>query len=489
VRARAAFAKATRRLVVLAALAASALVPAAAGASGPITRDFAVHPGSGIGEPQVAVNPHDTRNLVIGENDSGVSVSRDRGATWKQVALPNPGDNVLAVGPGGRFSYSALDGDVRSSRDGGTTWESVGNWVGTVAAQAHDAAPTGAGAAPGREAGCSAPEPEGPVSADPGEGPGPQIIGCDRPWLAADARTGRLYVSFTVHDDSGGGEGAPAWELSSLACKTTILTNPAFDCGRQYVSASGDWGRTWSHFQPFDSSAYPAGATGGFSAGPVASHGKLATAYLAASVPSGRPCPCTVFETSADDGTTWSRHVVPAAVPGAALVSTEQSTLFEPYTAADPSRAGRYAVMVFDPSQTHLLVFVTADSGVHWRGPARLAEPGGVKRYLPWIAFGPTGALGVIWRTTYPDDTYAAWAAVAPRGGTRFARPVRLSSAPSPGPVSQLAGDDASDLALDSTYLHGVWGDRRGGKLGVRYGRYRFVADPAVKALSKRPRR
>jgi hypothetical protein len=364
---------------------------------------------------------------------------------------------------------------VRSSRDGGATWTTVGNWVGQVAAQAHAVAPTGAGAAPGRELGCNTPEPDGPVSADPGQnGPGPQAIGCDRPWLVSDATTGRLYVSFTVHDDNGGGEGAPAWELSSLACKTTILTNPAFDCGRQYVSASGDFGHTWTSFQPFDSSDYPAGVTGGFSSGPVATRGVLATAYLAGSVPGGRQCPCTVFETSRDDGITWKRHVVPAAVPGAAIVSTEQSTLFEPYVAADPSRAGRYAVMVFDAAQTHLLVYVTPDSGAHWRGPARLAERGGVKRYLPWIAYGPSGALGAIWRTTYADDSYAAWAAVSPRGGTRFARPVRLSSARSPGPVSQLAGDDASDVALDRTYLHGVWGDRRGGSLGIRYARYRW---------------
>jgi hypothetical protein len=178
--------------------------------------------------------------------------------------------------------------------------------------------------------------------------------------------------------------------------------------------------------------------------------------------------------------------VVPAPAPGAALVSTEQSTLFEPYTAADPSRPGRYAVMVLDPSQAHLLVYVTTDSGGSWRGPATLGEQGGEKRYLPWIAYGPTGALGVVWRTAYADGSYAAWAAVAPRGGTRFARPVRLSSARSPGPVSQLAGDDASDVALDARYLHAAWGDRRGGTLGVHYGRYRFVADPAVKALLPR---
>ena len=76
-----------------------------------------------------------------------------------------------------------------------------------------------------------------------------------------------------------------------------------------------------------------------------------------------------------------------------------------------------------------------------------------------------------MWRTTRADGSYAVWAAVAPRGDTDFAPPVRISSAISPGPVQQLAGDDASDVTLDAGDLHAVWGDRRDGSLGIRYGR------------------
>jgi hypothetical protein len=351
--------------------------PADGTAATPLTLDRPVHADSGLGEPQIALNPLDPADIAVGENDTGVSVSRDGGSSWARVALPNPGDNALAVGPDGRFVYTALDGDVRVSRDGGRSWQTAGNWVGAVAAQAHAAAPTGATAFPGRELGCNAPEPEGPVSADPEEGPGPQLIGCDRPWLQADPATGTLYVSFTAHDDASGGEGARGWELALLACRTTVLTNPAFECGRP-------------------------------------------------------------------------------------------------------------AVMVLDAAQTHLLVFTTGDGGASWSGPGVLGEPGG-KRYLPWIAYGPTGALGAVWRSAADDGSYAAWAAVAPRGDTRFAPPVRLSGAPSPGPVSQLAGDDASDVALDSRELHAVWGDRRGGQLGVWYGRYRWAADPAVRVLNGTP--
>jgi hypothetical protein len=338
------------------------------------------------------------------------------------------------------------------------------------------------GAVAARELSCNAPQPAGPVSIQPEQGPGPHAIGCDRPWLSSDPSTGTLYVSFTDHADNSGGASWRSWELGWLGCKATVLVNPVFACGRQYVASSHDSGRSWSAFVAFDSADFPAGATGGFSGGPVASAGVLATAYVAGGAPGGACDGCVIFETSRDDGVSWTRRRVPASVGAATVLTTDASTLFVPYAAADPSRPGRFAVMLFDAAQRLLLVFVTADAGATWLGPARLAEADGLKRYDPWIAYGPTGALGVLWRTAYQDGSYAAWAAVAPAGDARFARPVRLSSAPSPGPVNQLAADDASSVALDAQYLHAAWGDRRTGKLGIRYGRYHYAADPAVQA-------
>jgi hypothetical protein len=92
-----------------------------------------------------------------------------------------------------------------------------------------------------------------------------------------------------------------------------------------------------------------------------------------------------------------------------------------------------------------------------------------------------------VWRTTRSDGSYTVWAAVAPRGDADFAPPVRISSAVSPGPVQQLAGDDASDVTLDASDLHVAWGDRRDGSLGIRYGRYGFAADPVVEAIATAP--
>ena len=483
-------------------LAAAAGGAQSAAGAAPLTLDIAADPNTGLGEPEIAVDPHNPSVLVIGENNTGLSVSSDRGRSWRKVSVQNPGDNVLAVEPDGTFIASSLDGDVQASSDGGISWSSVGNWVGVVAAQVSTV-----NSVAGRESGCSAPFPLGPVQ--PLAGPGPHVIGCDRPWATADARTGALYISFTDHNDPAGGVTAAGWETRLAACAPTVDTSVAFACGRQYVAASHDRGRTWSAFRPFDSADYPAGSTGGFSGQPVAAEGVLATAYLAGGA-AGQTCaPCVVFETSSDDGITWTRHVVPGATPSirsgvgpviadplggpsvvgvtagtGLLLSDDPTVLFEPYVAADPSHRGRYALMILDATRTHLLVYVTADSGRSWSPPATLAEDGGHGRWNPWIAYGPSGALGAMWRTRYADGTYAIWAAVSPGGDARFARAVRLSSALSPGPVYQGAGDDASYVTLDAVSLHAVWGDRRGGGLGIWYGRYDFAADAQVQQLA-----
>lgn len=465
-----------RTLVFVAAAAAALGVPSAASAS-PSTSDVPVFsPG---GEPEINVNPKDARNIVVGENVYGISYSRDGGTTWKHVSVPNIGDNALTVEPDGTFLYTSINGTVWSSHNRGEDWSDVGNWVGAVAETAYkaDQFPYPAGVAAGdgiREVACNTPNAAGagPGGTDvPPDGPGPQLIGCDRPWLVADPNTGRAYVSFSDHEDASGGTGGSSlpWEFGTLACRGNATAVPGFQCGRQYVAASGDGGHTWTTFHPMDSSDYPAAVTTGWSGGPAAAFGTLATSYVATGLGCNR---CVVFETSSNDGASWTRHVVaPVQLPSNSSPqcsvepcgdgSLDTSLNFEPYTAADPSRPGHYAVMFFDASQTHLEVYVTADSGASWQS-ATLAEPGaGVERWLPWIEYGPSGALGVVWVTSYADGSFDTWADVAPNGDTSFAAPVRLSSQPSPGPVAP-GGDDASDVTLTQNTLYAAWADQRG---------------------------
>jgi hypothetical protein len=471
-----------KRLVV-GALAALALVPLAAAQSAgpPSVRDVLVREDSGAGEPQLAVDPRFPGDVVVGENNLGVSVSHDAGLHWTHVDLPNQGDNTLTVDAAGTYAYTSLDGEVLVSKDRGRTWASAGNWVGSLAS-AWYGVPEGRGF-PFRFLGCNAPRPLGPV--DPISGPGFHVIGCDRPWLTADAtRPGLLRVSFTDHSDGSGGA-----TVETVGCKTSTATNQVFSCGRQYVATSRDGGRTWGAFVPVDGAEAPMDHTNRFSGIPASRNGVLASAYLAGAFPRSSCTTCVVFQTSSDDGRTWKRHLVPSSVDGPSLgahdpnpLGISSSLAFEPYLAQDPSRPGRYAVMVYDRSQTGLLVTVTSDFGRSWSRAVRLSEKGGEKRWLPWIAYGTGGALGVMWKTAFADGSFEVWGAVAPSGTARFARPVRLSSKRSPGAVSQVASDDASFVTLDRTTLHAAWGDRREGTLGIHYARYVFAADPAVRA-------
>jgi hypothetical protein len=476
-------------LAVVAAAAPLFALPAGAAAHHPI-RDVAVD-GPG-GEPEIAVNPRNPRQVVVGENVNGVAFSGDGGATWKHVSLPNIGDNVLAVEPDGTFLFSSINGTVWASRDGGANWTKSGNWVGKVAEAMYAAAPDlgyPTNVAAGdviRQSACDVlnVSKAGPAGTGPDD-PGIQVLGCDRPWLITDPNTGRAYLSFSAHNDASGGPRPSAtnattpWEVRFAACRANNGSSP-FQCGRQYVAASGDDGRTWTTFRPMDSADYPAAGTNGWSGGPVASFGTLATAYVATSTRCRNLC--LVFETSHDDGARWTRHVIGAVNLPSSSGGLSTTFNFEPYIAADPTRRGRYAVLVLDTSQQHLLVYVTDDGGKRWHRTALAERGSGVNRWVPWIAYGPSGALGVVWRTAYADGTFDVWAAVAPRGDGNFGRPVRLSSARSPGPVAP-GGDDASDVVLTRTTLYAAWGDQRGtpppagwfGTATDHVGSYRFV--------------
>jgi hypothetical protein len=69
-----------------------------------------------------------------------------------------------------------------------------------------------------------------------------------------------------------------------------------------------------------------------------------------------------------------------------------QNVWFEPYVAADPDHPGHYAVMLLDKDRTHLLVFVTRNSGASRSGPAQLVDGRPGFRDKPAIAFAPDGS-------------------------------------------------------------------------------------------------
>lgn len=155
--------------------------------------------------------------------------------------------------------------------------------------------------------------------------------------------------------------------------------------------------------------------------------------------------------------------------------------------AANPVRRGGFAVLVACGRivTSSLRVYVTNDMGASWSEdasslavvprPDYKGEPSDFNVNRPWIAYGPTGALGVLWRETYgtpihglqPEEygPYDVFLALAPDGRT-FGRPIRLNTAASPPYDPRMQwGDDISNLVLGRHYAYAVWGDWRSGEL------------------------
>ena len=249
----------------------------------------------------------------------------------------------------------------------------------------------------------------------------------DREFLTADNRTGTLYAS--------------AADFPRL---------------RRWIVASHDRGGSFGPPHPIDSADSPEMPNDYI---PSAADGVLAVSYIAAGADSG--CPCRpIFETSRDDGVSWTRHTAP--VPAQ-------------WTAADPSHPGRFAILsgqgFSDVTLTPemLVVSVTSDYGRTWSKPVQIGQSPPNQRYEPWINYSPTGVLGVGYKTEYGANcapiagcsggSYDFWAAISQNGGRSFSSPIRISHAVSPPEPS--GGDDFSFVALDSNYLYATWADMR----------------------------
>ena len=332
------------------------------------------------GEPEIAINPGNPNNLVLGHTvvgnsyantssaagmeavNGGLQVSNDGGKTWTaDRALhtsgysEGPDPYLIAHGQPGATGFTLTTNGVGDPIEASGPDGSI--YAGGVLAHTTPTGPPpfgfsvpqgGIAVARSTDGGrtfgrisvvLSDQDVQGMVS----RGMNPKGIGTfgvipfDRPWMAVDQSTGAVYVSTTGHP-------------------------------QRYVAVSHDHGRTWGRIEALDCdevtppnanrdvscATYPQSGDGTV----AAVHGVLAAAYISRAAP-GSSCPCVVFETSTDAGAHWSRHIVPTGLPGGEGV----------FVAADSSHTGHYAVLIPSSVPQEVQVVTTGDSGHTWSTP------------------------------------------------------------------------------------------------------------------------
>ena len=391
----------------------------------------------------------------------GTGYSTDGGQHWVEGTLPFEPESLPVNPPGACVDPTlAVDskGTLYAMSNGGSTLPGVGSGHPGLASFCCDLSASSDGGrtwSPPKRVATFEQAPE--ATAETGS---PDLT-FDRPWLIVDPKTDALYG--TTSDDS---------------------------LVERVVFASHDHGATWTTPRPLDPDDQSVWADV-----PSAANGVLAVAYIVDPNSKGyklAPAPavkcsqvCAVLETSTDDGKTWARHVIPARQVTSSSGFGPEAPGLE--VAADPSTPGRYAVLL-PVNASSDEVWVTTDGGAAtWARTLTISGSSGDSVTKPWIAYGPTGALGVVWRSVHSNRSYEVNAVVSTNGGSTFGAPVRLSpgAGPADTPPEGTPGDDcACNLHLSNEYLYTTWGDSRSGSLQIWFARLQLASAAASTAAS-----
>ena len=384
------------------------------------------------GEPEIAVGADGTP-LLVAFNGCGIATSYDRGATFT-IAGKSPAD----PGPTPGDPYHYCSDPVAALGPGSTLYTGAGYWDtpgGSVDIYNMYLAHSFDGGATWTK----------PAFAT-GDNALPQQLLLGR-------NTGHSDRLFVTVDRSDGTVYASATDFPRLV---------------RWVVASHDGGAAFGPPHAIDSNLYPQAQ--GEQAGdyvPAAANGTLAYVYTASAAP-GRSCPCGIFETSRNGGVSWTRHAAPFTAN---------------WTAADPSRPGHFAIMggqaatATPTNPGYVTVSTTSTFGRTWSKPVLIGQAPLHPRIQPWIAYSPTGVLGVGYKTLNTDPiaqpsffaeallgqlpgTYDYWTAVSFDNGRTFSTPLKVSNASSPR-GNTAGNDDFSSVALDKHFLYAAWGDQR----------------------------
>jgi hypothetical protein len=234
---------------------------------------------------------------------------------------------------------------------------------------------------------------------------------------------------------------------------------------QRFYAVSHDGGERWSAIRAMGSAAWPQR----WDSRIVAAPGMMALVYIAAAAPGVEKCLCVVFATG-KDGTALKRTLV-------SQVAHVDTLVHYPPLAADPKRAGTFAIALVSDDRTGLDILTSSDGGAHWARTGPIPAIADVVRVSrPAIAYAPHGALVAMWRGEHADGGYDVYLAAAP-DGRHFREPVRLTAAASRPPERlksdyAVRGDFINVLKLGPDAAHAVWTDWRSGtEARVFYGR------------------
>ena len=457
--------------------------PAQAPAVQPVSDEYLLlgNATRGAGEPMVAVDPTNPNNIIAvamgniqqvggksatqnstelyhslpGSTITWLAVTHDGGASWnvgelpilsgKLTRCPDAFADVLKDGTfiAGCEPRETIDPDdfgmsaMMMSSDKGKTWGPVVQLISDF--QLNRFAP---GLRP-----ISGVWPKGGKSASNSP--------WDRPFTYIDDSTGVIYAQ------AGGGQ-------------TEVGAEPGKRRSQAYVTASTDGGRSFGTVYSWDSPQWPQLSRGlSMSAG----HGVLAVSYIASRVPASQhaQCPCAVLGLSRDRGRTFTYRVLRnISVPPVATTPGPRPSSGLTRIAIDQTKAGRIAMLRADGP--NMSVSVSENWGATWTPFVNAGmAPGSVSTSKQAFEYSRDGVLGLMWRASYPDQSYDIWASISRDGGHSFTRALRVSHARSPASNPRRNagrfGDDIQDFSMDTTNMHMVWGDSRAGFQGVFYGR------------------
>jgi hypothetical protein len=398
------------------------------------------------GEPYIAVNPTNPKNIIAGWMRGrldgkiwiAVKSSFDEGNTWNNIqfmphdtTINGSADVSIAFNRNGVAFLSYINFRqtpdtagaifVVSSIDGGKNWSEPVNVF-----DMKD-------------------KPDLPI---------------DRPWIAVD--------------NSGGANDGTIY-LTAMSAYWYIGQHHI------YLKTSIDNGKTWSSIKKIDNDEYGVGLmTKSYAAISVGADG---TAYLAYHTYDTTVAKIVriYYATTNDFGKTFQRGVITNAF----YLKANTGDFTKAYClAADAFRNGNVAITWIDDRYGDADVFLkkSTDYGQTWTLPLRVNDDStknGIQQDQVWMNYSINGNLAIAWRDrrlSGKGDTvsFSIFSTISTDGGDNFA-PNKLMSTISSPYLDLPKGNSFIGVAMSNNSMHSTWADLRTGDIEIYYSNREIV--------------